>query len=376
MYRHVFYYRLLSGLRDRETLFWTFLFPIILATFFNFAFSNLNADETFSQVPIAVVKNNDWDQDTTLQQVLQELSTDDDSLFSMQLVSIGQADSILLADEIVGYLIPGEQLEVVIRYSGLRQSILKVFADEYVQTRATINHLIKENPNLDIRSLFQTTVSLIEDQPIKAEATDNVVVYYYALIAMTCLYGGFWGLREVIAVKANLSRQAARINLAPVPKMKQFIYTMSASFVIHFASVLLLLLYLTQIIGVHFGDQILFVLLASLVGSTLGISIGALIGVLGNQSEGVKSAILIGFSMLMSFFSGLMIADMKYIVSSQAPVLRWINPANLISDAFYASYYYETSTRFWHNVVAMLIMQLVISIIVVSIMRRQRYASV
>lgn len=376
MFRHIFYYRLLSGLRDKQTLFWAFLFPIILATLFSFAFADLNADEVFNQVKIAVVENEVWEQDMMFQQVIEQLSEGENALFSTQILSAAEAESLLQNNEIVGYIIPDSTLEVVIRYSGLRQSMLKVFADEYMQTSSTITKLMQDNPGIDVRTLMPDTSNLVVDKPASSSAPDNTFVYYYALIAMACLYGGFWGFREVTAAKANLSAQGARICVSPVSKLRQFLYAMSAAFLIHFASILVLLLYLTQIIGVNFGDQIGYILLASLIGSSLGVSIGALICVVGNHGEGVKSAILIGFSMLMSFFSGLMIADMKYIVNKSFPLLRWINPANLISDAFYSLYYYETLQRYWQNVAAMLILQLVISTAIVMIMRRQRYASI
>ena len=118
------------------------------------------------------------------------------------------------------------------------------------------------------------------------------------------------------------------------------------------------------------------VLLASLVGSILGVSIGAMIGAISNLSEGIKSAQLTGFTMLMSFFAGLMMADMKYIVTSNAPILAWLNPANLISDAFYSLYYYESFNRYWNNIAAMLIYLVVCGLIVFLKLRRQRYASI
>ena len=61
--------------------------------------------------------------------------------------------------------------------------------------------------------------------------------------------------------------------------------------------------------------------------------------------------------------------------SRAVPLISWINPANLISDAFYALYYYDTQTRFFTNIAIQLVMIVVISTIVVLRIRRQRYAS-
>lgn len=377
MFWHVFSYRIRTGLRDRQLMFWTLLFPVILATLFNFAFANLNADEPFEAIPTAVVTNEAWDQDPMLQQVMNDLSTGPDALFVLSKLTQPAADQELQEGRIAGYYIPGQNLELVVRGSGLQQSILKVFADEYLQTQSALRRMWTQNPDFNPSALLaQEPVSYLQDHPASSANPDNRLIYFYALIAMACLFGGYWGLREIVAVKANLSSQAARVNLSPIPKMRQFLYGIAAAMLIQFASIVLVLVYLRLVPGVDFGDRIGYVLLASLVGSILGVSIGAMIGAISNLSEGIKSAQLTGFTMLMSFFAGLMMADMKYIVTSNAPILAWLNPANLISDAFYSLYYYESFNRYWNNIAAMLIYLVVCGLIVFLKLRRQRYASI
>ena len=48
----------------------------------------------------------------------------------------------------------------------------------------------------------------------------------------------------------------------------------------------------------------------------------------------------------MSFLAGLMFVDMKYIIAVKAPFLSYINPAALISDAFYSLYLFDSHSRF------------------------------
>jgi ABC-2 type transport system permease protein len=43
-------------------MFWTFLFPVLLATLFNLAFSNLSSSDNFLKVNVAVVQNEELDQ--------------------------------------------------------------------------------------------------------------------------------------------------------------------------------------------------------------------------------------------------------------------------------------------------------------------------
>ena len=60
MFKHIFINRLKMLLRTKATIFWTLVFPIILATFFNLAFGNLAEEEKFEPFNIAVIQNENY----------------------------------------------------------------------------------------------------------------------------------------------------------------------------------------------------------------------------------------------------------------------------------------------------------------------------
>lgn len=383
MFAHIYRNRIKVSIRDRQMLFWTFLFPIILATFFNMAFSNLSANETFQTIPVAVVKNAAYEDDQTLKDVLKSVSEpdlqnpDQAVLFQIDYLSQDQAAAALTDKKIAGYLIPGDPMTVVVASSGIRQTILKIFVDDYLQTRAAMEQILQQDPSLlpVLAEKAAERVSVIRDKPVSSVEADTVLTYFYALIAMTCLYGGFWGLKEVISIQANQSNQAARLNVTPVHKMKIFGYSLLAALTVHYASLLVLIAYLRFALGIEFGRQLGYVLLAALSGSLLGVSFGGFIAAVLKCSENIKYPLLIGFSMVCSFLSGLMIVDIKYITVKAFPAISWINPANLISDAFYALYYYETPGRTLLNISLQLGLAAVLFGIIALVVRRQRYAS-
>lgn len=55
---HLIKYNLLIKVRNFNTIFWPLVFPLIMATFFFFAFGNLN-DADFETVQAALVKESD-----------------------------------------------------------------------------------------------------------------------------------------------------------------------------------------------------------------------------------------------------------------------------------------------------------------------------
>ena len=101
---------------------------------------------------------------------------------------------------------------------GLSPSIIKVFADEYLQTAANWRSVMVLDPQIDTAALQRTASrEWLANRPLSSANPDTTLVYFYALIAMTCLYGGFWGMKEIMQVQADQSTQAARVVISPFP---------------------------------------------------------------------------------------------------------------------------------------------------------------
>jgi hypothetical protein len=133
---------------------------------------------------------------------------------------------------------------------------------------------------------------------------NSTVIYFYSLIAMTALYGGFWGMRIVNENQANLSAQGVRVSVAPVHKLLRLMVDIGAALVIQYLIVLIVITYIRLVLGYSFGNQLSWILLASLVACFTGIAFGSCIGAAVKTGEGVKTGILIGSTMIMSLFSG------------------------------------------------------------------------
>ena len=89
MFFHNYKYRIKCIVKDKQMMFWTLLFPIILATLFNLAFSNLSSAENFSSINIAVVKDDEHEKNTEFIEVLKSVSNgeNDKNLFNVEYTS-------------------------------------------------------------------------------------------------------------------------------------------------------------------------------------------------------------------------------------------------------------------------------------------------
>ncbi len=377
MFVHIFTYRLRCLLRDRETLFWTALFPLILATLFSMAFSNLNSAEVFQPINIAVVDNSQYQRNENFKMALEAASEGEERLFNLTLASKEESDKLLDGNKIAGYIEAGSPMKLVVGKSGINQNIIRSFLDNYMQTVSAVESIISGDPaklksltgDLGKRETYVREVSGTNAEP------NYILSYFYTLIAMACFYGGFLGMREVSDIQADISPVAARVNIAPVHKMKAFLYSTCASLSIHFASMLVLLAYMRFALGIDFGAKTGYVLLTALVGSISGISFGTFISVFARKSEGMKIAVLIGVTMTCSFLAGMMYQEMKYIIAQKVPLMAWLNPLNLLTDAFYSLYYYDSFSRYLLNIGVLSVFAVAFCAVTYLMIRRRKYAS-
>jgi ABC-2 type transport system permease protein len=379
MFNHIFIIRIKCLLRDKQLVFWSLMFPIILATLFKVAFANLSSSEAFKAIDIAVVNNQDYEKNQGFKGAIEQVSKEGkDKLFNVTFTEEKNSQELLKNSKIAGYIYLNPEINLVVKSSGLNQTVIKAFLDNYKESASTIDAIIKVNPKVMHTDLIKDVTTFKEYtkeiSPSKG-VPDTTLNYFYTLIAMACLYGGFSGLKEITDIQGDLSKRAARINMAPVHKMKMFIYSLSAAFSIQFAEILIVLVYLHFGLKVDFGNQLPYIILLCFVGCATGISLGAMVGALVKKKEGLKIAILIAVTNIGCFLSGMMYVNMKYIVEKDMPILSYINPAALITDGFYALYYYNTHQRFFVNITILTVLSIVFCLTTYSIIRRQRYAS-
>ena len=141
-------------------------------------------------------------------------------------------------------------------------------------------------------------------------------------------------------------------------------------------TLIVMLIYLRYILKLDFQGKIGHMLLKSFIGSMIVVSIGIFVGSLGKMKEGVKIGIILGISMICSFLSGLMNNTMKDIVEKNAPFINRINPAALISDAFYCINVYDDLGRYYRNLITLAVMSVVLVAASFLLIRRESYDSI
>ena len=379
MFFRIYKTRLKCLLRNKENIFWSFGFPILLSIFFYMAFSNLSKAEGIESIPIGLVVEENVI--VPFKDILENVEiTEGKNLFKVKTGTLEEVKDLLVREKVEGYIVFKDKPVLYIKNNGFSQSIIKTFLDTYEQKNQTINHIIQLNPDIVkngkinlISNLFR---NFIVDGGAKDKNPDNILIYFYSLIALSCIFGANWGFAEAVNIQADQSNIAARINVAPTHKMKLLLCNLLAAFTLHFLSVLFLLAFLIRVLNVAFGGQLNYILITCFIGSICGISLGAMICVTIKANLKAKESILTAIIMGGGFLAGMMSTQVKYVVQTNVPFIGLINPSNLITDTLYSLYYYDEYHRFYRNITLLFILTIVFTSIAYFKIRRKEYASI
>lgn len=390
MFIHNFKYTLKTLFGNKMLIFWTFAFPIIMATFFNLAFSNIENNEKLSIIDIAIVENEDSKNNKILKESFETLSDEEneDRLFSLTYVEEARAKELLEEDEITGYVkLEENKPKVVIKANGINATILKYVTEEITGASKIVedlanNKIVEEirqgNTQIDYEKIYKEAleIAMKEDVNLNNIANANLsytMIEFYTLIAMTCLYGGILAMTAMSNSLANMGNVGKRTAVAPISKGKLILSSVLASYITQLIGITLLFIYTIFVLKVDYGTNLPLIVLLTLVGSLAGLSLGIVVATTLKANENTKTGILIAVTMFGCFLSGMMGITMKYMVDKNLPIVNQLNPASMITDGLYSLYYYDTFSRYYTNVVSLLIFSTIMIGISIIQLRKQKF---
>lgn len=387
MFYHNFKYSLKILLKNKSLIFWTFAFPILLGTLFNMAFSNIEKSEKLSIIDIAIINSDEFDNYKIFKETMQTLSDDNNKnkIFNITYTDISKAKKMLLNEEITGYLKFNENnIDIIVNSSGINETILRSIVDEIEREKEVINTLVKketEKGNIDYTAIYNKIALLLNNSNATLKDISNknlsyTMIEYYTLVAMAVLYGALISMNVVNYKLANMNSVGKRTAVSKVGKGKLLLGSLLASYIVQMLSLLILLVYTIFVLKVDYGSDIMHVILLIAIGSLASLTLGLGVSTMLKTNENAKTGILIAITMLWSTLSGMMGITTKYVIDKNIPILNILNPANMITDAFYSLYYYDTLNRFYSNIISLLVFSLIMIIISYESLRRQKYDSI
>lgn len=376
MFVRSFIYRLKRITRSRTDFFWSFFFPLILGTMFAISFGKImNEGENLDKIPVSIVRG-----DGDMVVFFNQIAASVDFLDIQKVKDEEEALSKLENKDIAGIIYVDDTLSLTVLEEGLESSILKTFLDQFLQDSSAIITIVKEHPEKvqEIVSNIEGQISDITYTKKKTLGKDisSFVQFFYSLFAMCIMFGCFPGVTCACDMQANVSAVGARRNVSAAKKQTMLLADFLASVFVQILSGMILLFYLTVILKLNLGSDYLHILLIIIVGSLIGVASGVFIGSFSKIGLGVKIAIVLCFSMISCFLSGLMVANIKFWIETHAPIINRINPAALITDCFYSLNALDSMDVYYRNILILALEAAVLCVASFLMTRRLKHASI
>lgn len=378
---HLFRYRFVQTIRNSSNMFWALLFPIILGTLFYLSFGSAGLESTgesrWDKIKVTVVKDTDTSENA---QAFEGFLTqmDGETLDIQNISTESEALSALNEETISGIFYVRDTPSLTVAKNGLNESILTSVLESYNQNAAMFREIAMTHPEklpdaLDAMNDYRNTTAEVS---LGGKDLNPNVQYFFALVAYACLSGAFLGVQSSIDGQANISALGARRSITPTHKLTLILIDMAVLFIIHFFNILILCLYITHVLGISLGNDVGALLLVDFMGSMIGICLGVAIGCLARISYGMKIGVCVLFTLFPGFLAGLMFGNMKNIIELHCPIINRINPAAVLSDAFYCMGIYNDMERFTRCLVILAVMSTLLLTVAFLGIRRERYDSI
>jgi ABC-2 type transport system permease protein len=390
---NTFRYTVVSLMREKTLLFWALLFPIVLGTLFNSAFSHIDESYTFTAIPTAIVADANYENSTAFAQVIDTLSaSDDDQTLDATFVgSVEDADALIASGSVYGYITVDEagtptlslaQSASSTSVESIDQTILKEILDEYLRSSATLETIAAENPQAlsdgSVVASLSSSAGYTQQVSMTAHTASGSVRYFYALLGFAALIVAQIAILAITRTQANLSALGARRTVGATSRSKTLVATLLASWLLSFICIVIAYGYLRFGLGIDFGGRDAACLLAIAVASLMTTAFGACVGAIPKLPKGAKSGMLSGLTSILALFAGLYGTASQQLgddLARSAPLLQAANPVKQVTDLFYSLYFYDTYTPFLQAIGNLMILTAVFALIATLLMRRQRYAS-
>ena len=385
MLLRLFYYKLKEGLRDKSFLGWNLIFPFLLGTVFYAALGHLYNEELNEPINIVIEKmdntealHGEWLKKTMpedqlnsdyvknmptaydmMNETLSKIEYDDGTkMFDIKNVDKKEAEKLLEDDKIEAIINPYdyENIKMEIKKNGIKQSILTSIVTAFRE-------------GIDIKEYVKTS-------GLQGNNKDPYVQYFYNILAMISVMTSCGVMLSVIKTQANYSAIGIRVESSPVSRVLQSFCSMLAMSFLQIVILIVSIIYYVYVLKVDFGCSIKYIFITSMFAAFMGCSLGYMVACVGNASEGLKNAILVGLVTGGGFLAGLMKGDMYIVVEKKFPLINRINPSSIITNAFYTLNMYGANAKYTKSILTMFVYSIIFIAIGMIFRERRGYASI
>ncbi len=363
MFIHLLKYSLKRIGKNRNIVFWLLAFPVIIGTFMHLMTArSFEMEEKFDTIPVAVVVQAD---DEEYSRLLREAASGRGMpLLEITETTEQEAQALLEQGKAEGIVYIGDKLSLRVLESGDIPSLLQLILNRVEQCR-----------NYDMP--WTVEHSFVTESDIGGDNMKPAMNFIYAVMALVCLLASLAGYECAMMEWDGASGPGLRRAVSPVGRTKGMLADFLACEIAGYGASCIVFIYMRFVLGVRLGDRYLLILLLLLpVAVSNGIMLGMFTGSLPLRRDSVRLAVLTGIILVCCALDDLMIHGIRDGIEHSIPWLNDINPAAMISDAFYSLNVYGGYSRFLLDTGRLGGVTVLLVLLCLILKRRKRYAGV
>lgn len=281
-------------LREREALFWMFLFPIIMMLILGFVFGR--SGEITLKVGVVDLDNSPISQ--AIVEALEEIDAiemvEGKEKEELDELNDGERNAVLILQEGLGEEVmagrPGEASLYVdksdVNTAQVASQAVRGIVDKIVQRMAGIPELVS-----------------VSERSVDAESFDYLDFMVPGILAMTLMFAGLMGLNQEFATyrEKGILR---RIKVSPLPLSRFIGSAITSTLVFAIVQAIVLLLVGVLAFKIHIKGNYLYMAILVLIGSASFLALGFLISSISRTAKGAQLAGA-AIAMPMMFLAGI-----------------------------------------------------------------------
>lgn len=347
--------RMKSYLMNFPCMFASFYLPLLVVVLFAVTIPDAEY-QNFSSIPVSIIGESD--EYRGLYCAMQDAkSSTGEKLFRVSLCTEVIAKEKLTSGDSVAYIRVEHGVHITAMSKGQKVDVIQ----SYVDWLTSVNG--KRILNMDMQYSI--------DKCAEEDFNKNEI-YFLSMLAFTSIFSLYLGVRMFLDMDGTFPA-GMRIGICPVSKIMIAIQNLLAAFFISFLGNAILILVIDRLTNMELMPHFSYVIIALALNSLIGILLGLLIGICNMESYTITLRLCNVLLLILGFLAGIFKFKMRYSINENIPVIAFINPVNITTDALYCLYFTGEMEQYLKNLLILLSICVVLTIGNVVLARRKKH---
>ena len=323
--------RMKSFLMNFPCMFASFFLPLLVVVLFAVTIPDAKY-QNFSSIPVSIVGNKE--EYRGIYYAMQDAkSSTGEKLFRVSFCTEVIAKEKLTSGDIVAYISVENGLHITAMDRGQKVSVIRSYVDWLAAEKG--------------KRILDMDMQYSIDKCAEKDFNRNEI-YFLSILAFVSMFSMYLGVRLFLDMEGTFPA-GMRIAICPVSNVMIASQNILAAFLIIFLGNAVFVLVMDRLTNMELIPCFSYIMIVLALNSIIGIQIGMFIGMCNMESYTIRLRLCNVLLLILGFFAGIFMFKMRYFLNENIPVIAFINPVNITTDALYCLYFTQEMEQYSDN---------------------------